>query len=67
MRVNYVIEQGAPKRRKIDKEEEKKFTEYFWEMIGAVRSKRYRVKHFDSLNEQVEEERKLNDAANLID
>ena len=61
MQVNYVVEQGAPKKRKIDKEEEKKFGEFFWETVGAVRRGVYKVKHINSVVEQVEEERKLND------
>lgn len=59
MKIDYKVKQGAPKKRKTDQSEEKKFTDFFWSVIGAVRGGQYKVDNFDSVAEQIEEERKL--------
>ena len=65
MQINYVVEQSAPRKRKLDTDEEAKFTDFFWETVGAVRRGVYKVKNFNSVPDQVEEERRLNEATKL--
>lgn len=60
MRIDYKIEQSAPRKRKVITDEEKEFTDFFWKTIGAVRAGKYTVKDVNSVAEQVEEERRLN-------
>jgi len=62
MKIQYVIEQGPKRERKIDKAEEKKYAEFFWEVVGAVRGGRYRSEkgNIHAVADQIEEERRIN-------
>jgi len=59
MRIDYKIEQSAPRKRKVITDAEKEFTDYFWNVVGAVRQGKYTVRNSNSVVEQVDEERRL--------
>lgn len=61
MRIQHIIEQGAPKKRKVNVDEEKDFAEHFWDVVNAVRQGRYKSEPGDinAVSNQIEEERRL--------
>ena len=62
MKILHIIEQSAPRRRVIDKSEEKKYSEYFWDVVNSVRNGRYKSEPGDvnAVANQIEEERRIN-------
>jgi len=65
MKINYIIKQSKPVKRTMSIEDENNFNEFFWQTINSVRKGYYKVDGFNSIVEQVEEERNLKNNLNL--